>query len=582
MFEPEIDALGLAPDLAVALANALAAHSERPWSEALAEGLWALDPRSRGAALLALAPAEQIAICRQWLAQSGTLDLKGLGLTALPSAVLDLTIAPHVARLDLSENALTDLPTGFADLSALTDLDLSGNPLGALPPPICALTGLRTLKLNQCGLSALPDALGDLRWLNRLDLAHNTLTALPDVFGDLDALSLLRLDHNPLTDLPASLGRCGDLRKIALGDTALQAIPEALFELPRLELLHGLPGYASREAQEALPRALRLAKGHDLPTAPLAAALLERPQDLDRLSAPATLALLRDLADDVDTRPPRALLLSMDLGEIALGLARLQRRPAGVAEALTGLFVVAKYAEEDGLKAQAKALLDAHAPEDVQAALADRARIPSQARKGEKKTTAHLEAFAARCPSVDWAEVGLALYRRYHTGLRYVFEQAPDHSDVKIRALEALMEGGRLRYFDGYATYMPDYLNSFSHYPSGHFPIEVVEMPQITALDLKGCRLSELPPELGHMTWLVELDLTGNQLTELPESLARLTALERLHLDDNAFAELPPVLWRLSGLRHLSITDNRQGAERSPLSLPDDLRVALPACTIVS
>ena len=39
------------------------------------------------------------------------------------------------------------------------------------------------------------------------------------------------------------------------------------------------------------------------------------------------------------------------------------------------------------------------------------------------------------------------------------------------------------------------------------------------SLDLRGCRLRRLPPEVSHLTNITHLDLSFNTLSELPEGL---------------------------------------------------------------
>jgi len=63
-------------------------------------------------------------------AAAQTLDLIGLGLTALPAELAQLT---HLEWLDLSDNRLTALPAELGQLTNLRWLSLSGNPLTALP-----------------------------------------------------------------------------------------------------------------------------------------------------------------------------------------------------------------------------------------------------------------------------------------------------------------------------------------------------------------------------------------------------------------------------------------------------------------
>lgn len=92
-----------------------------------------------------------------------------------------------------------------------------------------------------------------------------------------------------------------------------------------------------------------------------------------------------------------------------------------------------------------------------------------------------------------------------------------------------------------------------------------------TRLDLRGCGLEALPPEvLSLADSLHTLDLSGNRLTELPDGLARLSTLERLFCSDNPFQRLPPVLGRLPRLDIVGFKANRiteVPAEALPASL---------------
>ena len=100
------------------------------------------------------------------------------------------------------------------------------------------------------------------------------------------------------------------------------------------------------------------------------------------------------------------------------------------------------------------------------------------------------------------------------------------------------------------------------------------------SLDLRGCRLRELPPEIGLLTHLIHLDLSFNTLTELPDEFCQLTKMVELDLSDNRLTDpfpkirslhsltsldlsgnqlhtLPPETDQLTGLTHLDLRDNR-------------------------
>ena len=93
-----------------------------------------------------------------------------------------------------------------------------------------------------------------------------------------------------------------------------------------------------------------------------------------------------------------------------------------------------------------------------------------------------------------------------------------------------------------------------------------------TRLDLRGCGLRELPPEVLALADTLEaLDLSGNRLAALPEAFARLHKLRVLFCSDNAFTELPAVLGRCTALDIIGFKACR--IERVPArALPPALR----------
>ena len=71
-----------------------------------------------------------------------------------------------------------------------------------------------------------------------------------------------------------------------------------------------------------------------------------------------------------------------------------------------------------------------------------------------------------------------------------------------------------------------------------------------TALDLKNCKLTELPSSISKFTDLRKLDLGNNALSMLPDALP--PSLETLFCLNNAFATIPPAVAALPRLRMLS------------------------------
>jgi Leucine-rich repeat (LRR) protein len=69
---------------------------------------------------------------------------------------------PKLGYLNLSRNALTDLPESIGDLEALGMLYLSHNALDSLPASIARMRKLKVLHVGSNKLSALPPGIDSL------------------------------------------------------------------------------------------------------------------------------------------------------------------------------------------------------------------------------------------------------------------------------------------------------------------------------------------------------------------------------------------------------------------------------------
>jgi len=172
------------------------------------------------------------------LAGATRLDLRGCGLTAVPPEVFHL--ADTLQVLDLSGNALTDLPAALAGLRQLQVLFASDNPFTTLPAvlgrcPALQLAGFKACRIHTVPAESLPPT---LRWLI---LTDNQVTQLPETLGHCAPLQKLMLAGNRLRRLPDSLARCQRLELVRLAANAFttlaDALPPGLLALPQLAWL---------------------------------------------------------------------------------------------------------------------------------------------------------------------------------------------------------------------------------------------------------------------------------------------------------------------------------------------------------
>jgi Leucine-rich repeat (LRR) protein/GTPase SAR1 family protein len=200
----------------------------------------------------------------EWLGQLTDLrflDVSWNGLTALPDSLGRLT---RLTELNLSNNKLTALPNWFGQLEQLESLDLSGNELVTLPESFGLLAHLLNLRIGPNRLEvvptviqkltqlkqlfiwgnqidSLPSWLGALSKLETLGVPGNRITELPDSIGELSSLGVLHLGEspggNPLRQFPACLRKLRGLVRLDVRSCGLEAVPQWLDELEKLQWL---------------------------------------------------------------------------------------------------------------------------------------------------------------------------------------------------------------------------------------------------------------------------------------------------------------------------------------------------------
>ncbi|KAL2917310.1 hypothetical protein HK105_202974 [Polyrhizophydium stewartii] len=103
---------------------------------------------------------------------------------------------------------------------------------GPLTPLIGDFVDLRLILLNNNKITELPSSIGRLHQL--VELCDNHLSALPDALCDLPMLQILRLKSNRLTALPQRIGNLSELTFLDIYDNQLESVPESLGSLEKL------------------------------------------------------------------------------------------------------------------------------------------------------------------------------------------------------------------------------------------------------------------------------------------------------------------------------------------------------------
>lgn len=167
------------------------------------------------------------------------LNLVGLGLT-----VDELTQVFHPKERGLPRISI-------ANLQHLRYLDLTGNALLELPECVCQMSELEWLGLNFNQLRELPEEIGQLTRLQRLYLRGNSLKALPSSIGTLDEMLELDLAGNQINIIPASMRWLERIEHIELEEKAIDPSLRAVWKEGGWKaLLHYLNQLAEAEEEE--------------------------------------------------------------------------------------------------------------------------------------------------------------------------------------------------------------------------------------------------------------------------------------------------------------------------------------------
>lgn len=139
--------------------------------------------------------------------------------------------------VNMSEQDISDIPSGMDKLDYVVKLDLSKNKLSSVNE-ITGMKGLISLDMSSNQLTSLPDDFSDLKYLKELDLSRNKIQGLPDDFGKLKHLHILNLKQNQLQTMPRSIANLSNLEILDLSFNQIKSIPLEIAGLKNLKKLN--------------------------------------------------------------------------------------------------------------------------------------------------------------------------------------------------------------------------------------------------------------------------------------------------------------------------------------------------------
>lgn len=189
------------------------------------------------------------------LTNLSVLELTDNALVDIPK---HLDRIPFLASLYLSQNPNISNWDDISSLFQLHRLELQGNNIDD-PHFVSSLRKLEVLDLSYNRIETLQDSCSSLENLKVLDLRHNLLEYVPKVILKMKKLEVLYLSHNSLKELPTWLCGMTHLKELHLENTGLTSLPDDIISMKGVKILdlrqnyfHQLPNALSQFKKRAL------------------------------------------------------------------------------------------------------------------------------------------------------------------------------------------------------------------------------------------------------------------------------------------------------------------------------------------
>lgn len=159
------------------------------------------------------------------------IDLSANSITTIPSWVGDIT---SLISLNLNNNKVATIEPGLEKIEGLQELSLYKNNLPELPSMLYKMTSLRVVDLYYNHIPRVAGEIGNLKNLEILYLANNEIYTVPEEIGKLTNLKELYLHHNKISNLPTSIGNLTSLSTLRINNNSILEWPSGLSNLKSL------------------------------------------------------------------------------------------------------------------------------------------------------------------------------------------------------------------------------------------------------------------------------------------------------------------------------------------------------------
>ncbi|KAF5301199.1 hypothetical protein FQR65_LT08934 [Abscondita terminalis] len=187
------------------------------------------------------------------MSHSRTLSLGMQNLSAVPNNVFEDAKKAEVTVVDLCKNKFASVPEGLRIITnQITELNLSSNQLKEIPDFIEECVKLQFLDVSKNAIGDLPCNLSNLLWMREIVLSNNRFRKIPECVYGMQALEILQVSDNQLSDINIEgLKNLKRLATLSLSNNSINYVPPELGNLKQLRNLE-LMGNSFRQPRYAI------------------------------------------------------------------------------------------------------------------------------------------------------------------------------------------------------------------------------------------------------------------------------------------------------------------------------------------
>ena len=494
-----------------------------------------------------------------------TLDLSEMALTTVPTSIAELT---HLKQLNLSKNNLQTLHPSIGKLQRLEAINLWSNSLHELPKEFGHLKSLKQLDLEDNHLIEIPPSVFKLKELRILDLEHNSIIEIGDEIVELQLLQQLDISRNKLQKINAKICKLSQLALLNLKGNLLTDLPSQVCDMRRMKqlIVHGNLldeelVEAAATGQKAVQRyfrkkividKIRSARENELIKLDLSHQdITDIPEDIFTLTKLKILGLDSNNIWEISDKITQLTALEV----LDLSHNQLVEIPA----------VLSKMPHLKVIETMGNPILGSGLLPKVEMR---RQEVKKRIQEAKNNHSEELDLSDCGLTTIPAQVLQMSNLKRLILGRYYKKEDDFRHRNYISSLPGKINRLNHLQYLDltGNAlTTLPDEFSTLNSLQSLNLSQnQLRKVPKVLyklkfnlkSLDLSYNYLKTVSTQFSALKNLEHINLTFNQMDEYPTALGQLSQLRSIQLQNNRIEELPNDLGNLSVLQDLNLSHN--------------------------